>query len=469
VRRGGPTPFLRDNLEAFAVAIAMALVIRHYCLEAFRIPTKSMMPTLLGDEPNKGLHGDRILVDKYVYLRRDPRRYEVIVFQYPLNRNKNFIKRLVGLPGEWLRVVDGDIWVSTDDGETWAIQRKPAGTQEQLFFPYYPEPIEYPGAFADRDNWQRDPGWEISERARRFQVDADGPSRLRFDRQVAPYDEGHNPIFLEAPFCGDVRVRFDLKVERAGMLTVLLKEHGFPHRLVLGPAESYAVISYGPNDERKYPLDLRLEDGMDLSVSFANVDDTLLVRIDGDADVGETIEFPDPPTQPHPFGKGSKGAHEIALEADGLKATLTDLAIDRDIYYDANYEAARTAPEGYHIPPGHYLVMGDNVRSSADSRFWRVAAAHLQDGTTIFWEEQPNDAPAQPARPAPGGDDAIKRVIDVDGYVRTFRNGDVLDWESGLPRPFVSHDHLVGRAFAIFWPIHIPPVYKGPTRVDLIR
>ena len=111
-RTGGA---FRDNIEAFAVAIAMALVIRHFCIEAFRIPTGSMMPTLLGDRAAetwevdrkgrvKKRPGDRILVDKIAWLRRDPRRWEVAVFQYPLNRTKNFIKRMVGMPDEWLRI-----------------------------------------------------------------------------------------------------------------------------------------------------------------------------------------------------------------------------------------------------------------------------------------------------------------------------------------------------------------------------
>jgi len=102
----GLSVFVRDNLEAFAVAIALALVVRHYSLEAFRIPSKSMMPTLIGAEQG----GDRILVDKYRWLFGDPHRWEPVVFQYPLNRSKNFIKRLVGLPNEQLALVDGDVF-----------------------------------------------------------------------------------------------------------------------------------------------------------------------------------------------------------------------------------------------------------------------------------------------------------------------------------------------------------------------
>ncbi|MHC4819759.1 MAG: signal peptidase I, partial [Planctomycetota bacterium] len=166
----GTASFFRDNLEAFAVAIAMALVLRHYCIEAFRIPTKSMMASLLGDDGARRRHGDRILVDKFVAMRRDPRRGEVWVFQYPLNRNRNFIKRVAGLPNEWLRIVDGDLWVSTDEGATWAIQRKPEGIREQLFFPYYPRPVDNPDAFAGKENWELGAGWRVSEREGIFKI-----------------------------------------------------------------------------------------------------------------------------------------------------------------------------------------------------------------------------------------------------------------------------------------------------------
>jgi signal peptidase I len=131
-------PWFRENLEAITVAIIMALVIRQYCVEAFKIPTGSMAPTLLGgdaslfssDDAGGGRSepvGDRILVNKFVYLLREPARWDVIVFKYPLNNTRNFIKRLVGLPGETLEIRDGDIYVNG------ALERKPRWLQESLW------------------------------------------------------------------------------------------------------------------------------------------------------------------------------------------------------------------------------------------------------------------------------------------------------------------------------------------------
>jgi len=476
--------FVKDNLEAFAVAIALALVVRHFALEAFRIPSKSMMPTLLGDESHPKRSGDRILVDKGVYLWREPRRFETVVFQYPLNRLKNFIKRLVGLPDEWLRIVDGDIWTSHDEGATWSIARKPRGVQETLFFPYYPEPIESPDLFAGKTNWNYGPGWEGSERSRRFEVDAREPTELRFLPVLIPYDsdglfgdlepgeEGRETRSL----VGDVRVRFHVKVERAGVLELTIEEHGLPHRLVLAPDGSVAIITRPDGAEHQLPLDLALADGMELDVSFANVDDTLLVDVDGDAEVSRTIEFPDPATEPYEYdepkfpgaGPGVYRRHRITFAAEDLKATLTDIAIERDLFYSAGREDPHMV---WKIPEDHFMMLGDNTRSSKDSRLWVVGEAFLRDGTKVVWEENPEDIPGQPlARRAPGGDDAVIEVkADIDGLVRRIRNGDVVDFASNVRYPFVPRDHLVGRAFAIFWPIHLWPFYKGPTRMGLIR
>jgi signal peptidase I len=466
----GTASFFRDNLEAFAVAIAMALVLRHFCIEAFRIPTRSMMPSLLGDDSVRRRHGDRILVDKFVAMRRDPRRGEVWVFQYPLNRNRNFIKRVAGLPGEWLRIVDGDLWVSTDEGATWAIQRRSPGVREQLFFPYYPRPVDSPDAFAGRQNWQVGAGWRVSEREGLFKVDArsDGPATLQFDRQVLPYPDV-DTNYASRPYVGDVRVRFDLAVERAGTLTLYLTEHGRKHRLVLGRDESYAVIVLKENREHRVPLDVRLQDDEEYAVSFANVDDTLLIEVDGDM---VEVPFPDPPIapeEPRVYGDGVEWKHAIRFDAQALGATLSDLSIDRDLYYDARERNPRRI---WKVPADHFLMLGDNTQHSKDSRAWKVSQAHYKDGGVVSWEAPgDSDVPGQPYGAPPGDDESpVQRVpADINGLVRFIDDREVERYENAVPHPFVSRDHLIGRAFAIFWPIHLGPIYKGPSRVNLIR
>src|SRR4029453_18755226 len=95
------------------VALALFLVIRSFFVEAFKIPTGSMEGTLLV--------GDFLLVNKLVYGAevpftgvklpgiRTPKRGDIIVFQWPVDRTKNFVKRIVGLPGDTLEMRGGEL------------------------------------------------------------------------------------------------------------------------------------------------------------------------------------------------------------------------------------------------------------------------------------------------------------------------------------------------------------------------
>jgi signal peptidase I len=468
----GLSLFVRDNLEAFAVAIALALIVRHYSLEAFRIPSKSMMPTLIGSDTG----GDRILVDKFRWVFGEPHRWEPTVFQYPCNRSRNFIKRLIGLPGERIRIHDGDIWTSRDGGETWTIARKTKypNALEALFFPYYPSPVEAPGHFDNRENWDCGPGWTANEKSQTYTVDTEAPSTLRFREQVTAYqsegvwgdyliEEGEN---RGGEGAGDLRVRFQLRVERAGTLNVMLTEHGLAHRLVLGADGSRAIIALGDGKEDSVPLDLHLRPG-EYSVSFANVDNTLVISIGGDATLEKTIDFP------AGFDGDATGTilHRVLFEAQGLKAQLSDIRIARDVHYTQPGEYP--SEEGASIPPDNYLMLGDNTSSSKDSRLWFVAAVTLKDGTVIRWEEghEARDVPGQPDAdfdPA-GPDQVIEIKADVDGLLRRFHTRDVAQLEKRVWWGLVPRENLVGRAFAIFWPIHLWPIVKTPTRIGLIR
>ncbi len=93
---------LRDYFLAIVIAVAVALAIRHYVVEAFRIPTSSMFPALHA--------GDTIFVLKRPYgMRRDPVRGDVVVYTPDANFEYSFIKRVMGVAGDTIEVRNGEI------------------------------------------------------------------------------------------------------------------------------------------------------------------------------------------------------------------------------------------------------------------------------------------------------------------------------------------------------------------------
>ena len=107
---------VREYVEALLTAVLLAFVIRSFVVEPFKIPSRSMVPTLLV--------GDHIFVNKFIYGLRipwtkkwlvhfgAPKRGDVIVFIYPKDKKFDYIKRVVGLPGDHIRFHDGILYVN---------------------------------------------------------------------------------------------------------------------------------------------------------------------------------------------------------------------------------------------------------------------------------------------------------------------------------------------------------------------
>jgi signal peptidase I len=107
---------LREYAETLVIALAIALFVRTFVVQAFKIPSSSMEPTLLvGDHilVNKFLYGIRIpVIGKKVLPFSQPRRGDVIVFIFPKNRRLDFIKRVIGLPGEKIEIRERKIYIN---------------------------------------------------------------------------------------------------------------------------------------------------------------------------------------------------------------------------------------------------------------------------------------------------------------------------------------------------------------------
>ena len=106
----------KEYIESIIIAILIALFIRTFIICAYKIPSRSMVPTLLV--------GDHILVNKFIYgvkiplLRttiipvREPKRGEIVVFIYPHDRSKDFIKRVIGVAGDKIEIKNKKIFIN---------------------------------------------------------------------------------------------------------------------------------------------------------------------------------------------------------------------------------------------------------------------------------------------------------------------------------------------------------------------
>lgn len=91
-------------IKPLLIAAVLALGIRTFLLGPYKIPTGSMRPVLM--------EGDRIFVDKISYRYREPQRGDIVVFKYPLDKKKDFVKRLIALGGEILEIREGQVYVN---------------------------------------------------------------------------------------------------------------------------------------------------------------------------------------------------------------------------------------------------------------------------------------------------------------------------------------------------------------------
>lgn len=107
---------VREYTESIIVAVILALIIRTFFVQAFKIPSGSMEETLLiGDHllVSKFLYGTKIpFTDSKILKIRDPKRGDVIVFEYPEDPSKDFIKRVVGTPGDVVEGKDKKVFVN---------------------------------------------------------------------------------------------------------------------------------------------------------------------------------------------------------------------------------------------------------------------------------------------------------------------------------------------------------------------
>ena len=416
---------IRHNLEAFGVAILAAVLLKWFCIEAYQIPTSSMQPTLMGSvEAN--VH-DRILVNKLIQTFRDPKRWDITVFKYPLQKNQNYVKRIVGMPGDRLYISGGNVYQVEGDGENrkFTVLRKPDDLQEETWKNVYPqrrntraETKSLPQVFG------ASPSRAVDEIEGGFTLETNGKTAFLYFRDetdggmVDRVWDGY-PVDVARPMreqeagngflvnqnrpqeiVPDVRLGCVVSIEKA------LKEFSLAIEVVRPEHEKYTyafavrggkgVLEVRGADKsivlgKSNEFDVALTPGTPTQLSFAHVDEQLIAWQDGtelqrfesaqwSCREGCAIPFSNPFTAP----SDRKVSPQFRCTGGG-KVTLTEVRIDRDQHY-----TRETAPEIIDVPEGHYYMMGDNTLQSIDSRGWTAITIGVDKDLNIVPLDSPD-------------------------------------------------------------------------------
>lgn len=476
--RGDAVTEVANILEELASALVMALLIIGFVVQPFIIPTGSMAETLKGAHfrlccpqcgyrydrdfrdrddrvpsqkvfpptsrcPSCGYYynpqdpvpvskGDKILALKFLYQFVEPKRWDVVVFKNPTNPSQNYIKRLIGKPGETVEVIDGDIYI---DGR---IARKPPKVQQEMrmvvydadFVPVRPnEP-----RFNDHE-WRQplinygDSNWQQADNGNsRFVLSTRSGKehRLIYDTSIGnnfratyAYDQIEEYDLL--PRCSDLMVCFSVRFrsDSVGRLVGAgLRKYQRYYKARVDDRGRMTIARADGGSERilaEKTVDLP-GPGEPVEVAFANVDHLLRFTFGADE-----VSF-DLGTSPDDAGPYRTEAEpEVEIIGSG-ELEVSHVAVYRDTYYLSRQVRGNSARLGHategnalKLQEDEFFVLGDNSPASADGRWWD--------------------------KPGTGNNG------------KTYRAG------------VVPRDYLVGKAFVVFWPSGYRPFEKFPFRI----
>lgn len=480
----------KETLESLVIAFILAFVFRAFVVEAFVIPTGSMADTLHGAHyrlacpncaysydynfnpdrwggipegavppmpipivPNNRMrsgpppicplcgtsvdthrqyqvsNGDRILVLKYLYQFFEPQIWDVVVFKNPTDPSKNFIKRLIGVPGNQVHILDGDIYINNE------IQRKPEKVQDELWIKVFDlnhQPVLQ--QISRGSKWQQpfqtevksDSAWTIDPKYHRFRFKGGksesldyNPQRLKTTLKTLLAYNG--PITDALPLVSDLKMEFVLIPESGqGQLEITLGKYMREYVAEIQFSGTFRIVrkadeSLGLDEELlSEGLFPALEAGVPVKITFTNVDHSLKLNIG-------TFSSPlySGATEAVAWGYDRTNAGNmtpaVRLSAHGDPFTLKHIALYRDIHYTNNPERGgtnigRATEEKPMAPLGadEFFVLGDNSAASHDSRFWD------------------------------------RKGLDI--------NGQELHRKGIVPR-----DYLIGKAYFVYWPAGFRP------------
>ncbi|MFO0890424.1 MAG: signal peptidase I [Isosphaeraceae bacterium] len=421
---------VRQTVDLVVVLCLGVLLFRTFAAEAYVVPTGSMAPTLMGhhreltcpncrylfviglDEegnppravcPNCGktdldglpaveCNGDRVLVQKFLYDFRPPRRWEVSVFHFPTEPTQAYVKRVVGLPGESVQISGGDVLV---DGR---IARKSLAEQRGMRILVHD--TRYAPADADRfPRWfflrgsprrRLSTGWSPTVGGFVHEAPSPAPGDPEDWLVYRHWDPGsgrYGPIRDHYAYNGgdlgaenvvpDLALDARLTIEPdVSMIAVMIRAGGdrFVVRIPVGDPNRSVHVARNDRRQEVTPLGNPLcesKQGARTARLEASVfDRRLIVAVDG-APLFVPLDFDNPSPRP------SADESPVALGVQGGGLAVTDLKLYRDVYYTSTLGGVPRHPHGvdapYRLGPDEYFVLGDNSPVSNDSRFWAAS------------------------------------------------------------------------------------------------
>lgn len=107
---------IKDWVVSILIAVVLAFFIRYFIVELYMVEGPSMRPTLVNSE--------RLVVNKFIYRFKQPERGEILVFKYPRDQSRDFIKRVIAIPGDTIEVKEGRVFVNGQLlNETYILER----------------------------------------------------------------------------------------------------------------------------------------------------------------------------------------------------------------------------------------------------------------------------------------------------------------------------------------------------------
>jgi signal peptidase I len=408
-----------NTLEWLLVALILALVFRAFAVEAFQIPTGSMAETLKGAHyslrctrcgyayevggdssllvrphcPSCGYqqpfaavgpvhNGDRIFVLKCLYPFFAPKRWDVVVFKNPTNPGQNYIKRLIALPHETVKILDGDVYINQQ------IQRKPAGVQRELWMCIYDNDYQPFGVSVyvddvDKANPENHPWAQPFENDpnSRWNCTADGPTvfgleepsgqvhTLVYNPSVgrdfySTYAYNLDPTRTSDPICDDLMMRFFVQQDAPGGFVGVSLEKDGVHYIARVKFGKVLILERQQNGDSMELVQMPIKPQAEhepVYFEFANVDHRLVFRF-GDSRLSLDIPVRES-TRPNDY-------QPLVQILGSGKIKLSHIGLYRDLYYISDGNLRATANKPFTLNDDEFFVCGDNSPNSFDARVW---------------------------------------------------------------------------------------------------